>query len=470
MSILEAGDPFGGYQLLALLSRGGMGEVWRALKLGPSGSEWSRQVALKVILPGLADSSRFTDMFISEARIAAGLVHANIVGVTDFGREGQVLWLEQELVEGEDLGRLVERATGGFPSPMALFVTIEALKGLAYAHSHRVIHRDIKPANVLVAREGHIKLTDFGISKISSATNPSQTELKGTIGYLAPELLENQAPTVRSDLFAVGLVLWELLTGRKLFGGDNEAAKLMKTFECVVPRLAELGIWVPDPIEGILRRLLARDPAARHASSEEVLAALLEAPGGRGVTSVDLKAYLGSLGMASLPPIDGAPPRKARTGTVAGQVTVSLPGRINRFFGSRKVLGSLVVLAAASVTAAVTVHPRQAAAPAPAVVATPDARPAAVRVEVPPPDPGMPLAAAPAAPAPPDAAIENHSSPTSDSNSAPPAPKPPGTKKEAKEMKGKPSRGERPATSATPPIPKPGVGGKDDVLSPGDDP
>src|SRR5215470_17158401 len=159
MGILEPGQDFGPYRLVSALSRGGMGEVWRALKLGPSGSEWSRQVALKVILPGLSDSSRFTDMFISEAKIAAGLVHANIVGVTDFGREGQVLWLEQELVEGEDLGRLVERTP--FPAPMALFVIIEALKGLAYAHSHRVIHRDIKPANVLVAREGHIKLTDF---------------------------------------------------------------------------------------------------------------------------------------------------------------------------------------------------------------------------------------------------------------------------------------------------------------------
>src|SRR5262249_37627788 len=141
--------------------------------------------------------------------------------------------------------------------------------------------------------------------------------------------------------------------------GDNEAAKLMKTFECVVPPLAELGVWVPAPIEGILRRLLARDPSARYQNAEDALAELLEAPGGRAATSVDFKAYLASLGVSALPAIDSVRtgPRKPRTGTVAGQVTVSLPGRINRFFGSRKVLGVLAVLAAASVTAALTIYP-----------------------------------------------------------------------------------------------------------------
>src|SRR5262249_17259929 len=146
------------------------------------------------------------------------------------------------------------------------------------------------------------------------------TALKGTIGYLAPELLENLVPTVHSDLFAMGLVLWELLTGRKLFGGDNEAAKLMKTFECVVPPLAELGVFVPDPIEAVLRRVLARGPAARQGSAEEVLAALLDAPGGRGVTSVDLRAFLASIGISSPAPVESVPPpRKVRTGTSPGR-------------------------------------------------------------------------------------------------------------------------------------------------------
>src|SRR5215470_8471593 len=260
MAILEPGQDFGAYRLVSALSRGGMGEVWRALKLGPSGSDWSRQVALKIILPGLSDSARFTDMFVTEARLAAGLVHANIVSVSDFGRESGIFWLELELVDGEDLARLLDRAPGGFPLPLALFVTIEAMKGLAYAHNHRlpdgrpqiVIHRDIKPGNVLVAGEGHVKLTDFGIAKAVTGSNPSATELKGTVGYIAPELLEGQAPTTRSDLFAMGLVFWELLTGRKLFAGDNEAAKLMRTFECIVPSLAEVGVGAPPEVEAIL--------------------------------------------------------------------------------------------------------------------------------------------------------------------------------------------------------------------------
>src|SRR5262249_39304281 len=140
-----------------------------------------------------ADRDAFVDLFTTEARIAAGLTHANIVSVSNFGIEEGVLYLEQELVDGSDLARLMNRAPGGFPVALALFVVIEPLKGLAYAHHHRlpegrpqtVIHRDIKPANVLVAREGHVKLADFGVAKVTSG-DPSLTELRGTIGYLAP--------------------------------------------------------------------------------------------------------------------------------------------------------------------------------------------------------------------------------------------------------------------------------------------
>jgi len=401
MAILEPGQDFGAYRLVAALSRGGMGEVWRALKLGPSGSDWSRQVALKVILPTLSDNKRFTDMFLTEARLAAGLAHANIVGVSDFGREGQVFWLEQELIDGQDLARLLERTPSGFPLHLGLFVVIEAMKGLAYAHSHSlpdgrpetVIHRDIKPANVLVAREGHVKLTDFGIAKALSGSNPSITELKGTIGYIAPELLQGQAPSARSDLFAMGLIFWELLTGRKLFDGDNEAAKLMKTFECVVPTLAEVGVGAPPAVEHILRRLLAREPSGRYASAEEALGDLLSAPSARLATSLDLKAFLAHLGVSSLPAISASVATMAgkrwSTGTLAGQVSKSFPARLNRFFGRRPVLITMFLLAAASVTAALTIHPSApVAAPSPAAApARPDAAVAAVVVPPAPPPP-----------------------------------------------------------------------------------
>jgi serine/threonine protein kinase len=403
MAILEPGQDFGAYRLVSSLSRGGMGEVWRALKLGPSGSDWSRQVALKVILPTLSDNKRFTDMFLSEARLAAGLAHANIVGVSDFGREGQVFWLEQELIDGQDLARLLERTSSGFPLHLGLFVVIEAMKGLAYAHNHSlpdgraqtVIHRDIKPANVLVAREGHVKLTDFGIAKALSGSNPSITELKGTIGYIAPELLQGQAPSARSDLFAMGLIFWELLTGRKLFDGDNEAAKLMKTFECVVPKLAEMGIGAPPGIEVILRRLLAREPSARYASADEALTDLLNAPSARQATSLDLKAFLTNIGVSSLPAISASVATMAgkrwSTGTLAGQVSRSFPARLNRFFGRRPVLITMFLLAAASVTAALTIHPSPpavtpiAVAPAAAAPARPDAAVPVVAAPAPPP-------------------------------------------------------------------------------------
>src|SRR5262249_14314754 len=260
------------------------------------------------------------------------------------------------------------------------------------------IHRDIKPANVLVAREGHVKLTDFGIAKAMSGSNPSITELKGTIGYIAPELLQGQAPSARSDLFAMGLIFWELLTGRKLFDGDNEAAKLMKTFECVVPTLAEMGVGAPPAVEHILRRLLAREPSARYASADEALGDLLNAPSARQATSLDIKAFLTQLGVSSLPAISASVVTMAgkrwSTGTLAGQVSKSFPARLNRFFGRKPVLITMVLLAAASVTAALTIHPSgsaPAAAPVTAI-SVPAARPDAAVPAVASPPPATPNA------------------------------------------------------------------------------
>jgi eukaryotic-like serine/threonine-protein kinase len=387
MPLLEPDRLFGSYRLVAPLSRGGMGEVWRAVKLDRGARAWSRQVALKVILPGFADSEQFADLFASEARIAASLVHANIVSVSTFGEERGILFLEQELVDGADLARLVELAPGGLPIPIAIFVVVEALKGLAFAHDHAlpdgqrqtVIHRDLKPANVLVAREGHVKLADFGIARIASGSGHSLTQLRGTVGYLAPELLAGRPPSTRSDVFAMGLILWELLTGRKLFAGDNDAVRLFKTYECVVPPLATVRAPVPPELEAVVRRFLARDPAERYPHAEEALGQLLAAPYGRSATSVELKAYLGSLGVRGLPTIDLAPlaPLPAvPTGTAAGELSGG-----SRAPGSRAPLLALLAVAAVgagtlfalqgSDTAAVS-----PAARAPAVAGAPDAVPA----------------------------------------------------------------------------------------------
>ncbi len=294
MAVLQPGQKFGPYRLGERISRGGMGEVWRALKSG-AGS-WQKTVALKLILPTL-DEERFAAMFMAEARIAAALDHANIVPVFGFGQEGGLLYIEMEHVAGRDLRHILARAGAPFPVPLALFVVGEALKGLSYAHERGVVHRDVKPHNALVSYEGSVKLSDFGIAKVAAETGGgiSRSEVKGTAGYIAPEVLEGAPASVRSDLFAIGLVLWECLTGKKLFDGASEAERLRRTFECRVPPLRDAGVKAPLEVEELIVRLLAREPTARYASAREALGALLAAPGGREATSVELKLYMGGL-------------------------------------------------------------------------------------------------------------------------------------------------------------------------------
>jgi serine/threonine-protein kinase len=286
MPVVRPGQTLGAYRLIQRISRGGMGEVWRAERSGPEGWGFKKQLAVKIILPTL-NEPRFTEMFLAEARIAGRLDHPNIVYVYDCGAEGadgpDLLWIAQEYIDGMDL-RSVVGDTRGLPIPLVLFIVTEALKGLAYAHAQRVIHRDVKPHNVLVGYEGHVKLTDFGIAKVLSETGASKSTISGTAGYIAPEVLAGEPATARSDLFGLGLVLWESLTGAKLFDGETEETRLKRTLDCVVPPLSAAGVSAPPEVEAIVRRLLARDPAARYATAADALAALLAAPGARAAT------------------------------------------------------------------------------------------------------------------------------------------------------------------------------------------
>lgn len=404
VGVLRPGQTFGDYRLEAQISHGGMGAIWRARKLGPEG--WSKTVALKVILPTLDDEERFAQMFLAEARIAAALDHVNVVPVFAFGRQAELLWLEMEYVHGRDLRDVLQRLGSGLPLPVALFVVAEALKGLAYAHERRsadtgqplgIVHRDVKPHNVLISAEGAVKLTDFGIAKLTTGHTGSESTIKGTAGYIAPELLDGGAATQRSDLFGIGLVMWECLTGRKLFDGETDAVRLKRAYDCRVPPLADVGVRAPAAVEAIVRQLLARDPAARYATAAEALAAVLAAPDGRAASSVELKTLVAPVMPAELPSRSAAPDQDAvpveihddsplpqgavstrtplpgdslpeertgRTGTMAGEVTDTPrpPSPMTRFqhIVERKgVLGTMAVLAVASVAAAIVVWTRQ---------------------------------------------------------------------------------------------------------------
>ncbi len=216
MIVFQRGDLFAGrFRLEERIGQGGMGQVWRATQLG-----LQREVALKLILPAAGDDPRYRELFLREARLSARLTHPNIVPVVDSGEhEGGILWLVQIFVPGQDLGRLVARARSGLPVALAGHIAAQILLGLRAAHDHGVLHRDLKPSNVLVSRSGDVSITDFGIAKVISAgeTPSVSTTMKGSPGYLAPEILRGQPAGFPADLFAVGGILHELSTGRHPF-------------------------------------------------------------------------------------------------------------------------------------------------------------------------------------------------------------------------------------------------------------
>src|SRR5688572_24483555 len=301
MSNLQPGQAFGPYRLVGLISRGGMGQLWRAVKEGEGA--WKKEVALKLMLPGVAVDDRFVAQFHSEARIAAILDHPNIVGVFAFGREDGILWIEQELVDGADLGHMLARAKGQqIPGPLAVYVAAEILKALQYALERTgpdgkalgIIHRDVKPGNVLCAREGYVKLADFGIAKVTSSSARTLIGARGTAGYIAPEQVRGQPASPSSDVFAVGLVLWEMLTGKPLFSGETEAERLLKTADCEVPALTSIRKDAPPSLDAALHAMLGKTPNERFAHAGAALEALLSSAGRVG-SSVDLKRFLATL-------------------------------------------------------------------------------------------------------------------------------------------------------------------------------
>ena len=258
-----------------------MAEVFLASTMGAEG--FSRKVAIKRVLPGYSDNEAFAKMFVSEARISSELVHPNIVSVLDFDRDAEGrLFLVMELVEGKDLDALV--GTGLLPVPVVIFVIAEVLRGLGHAHdlpvgneARGVVHRDISPHNVLLSWAGAVKVSDFGIAKARAASEATASMfIKGKPAYMSPEQANGQPLDGRSDLFAVGIMLWEMLVGRRLFVGEDTRATLAAVLFGQIPRPRALRGDVPKDLERVTMRLLERDLPARYATAEQALHDLLE--------------------------------------------------------------------------------------------------------------------------------------------------------------------------------------------------
>jgi len=248
-----------------------------------SGAEgFSRKVAIKRVLPGFSDNAGFAQLFVAEAQISARLVHPNIVSVLDFDRDASGrLFLVMELIDGKDLDALI--GSGLLPWPVVIFVIGEILRGLGFAHDlpagsdlRGIVHRDISPHNVLLSWEGAVKISDFGIAKARAASDATaSTFVKGKPAYMSPEQANGERLDGRSDLFAVGVMLWEMLVGQRLFVAHDVRATLAAVLFGKIPRPRALRPDVPKDLERVAMKLLERDLPARYPTAEAALADLM---------------------------------------------------------------------------------------------------------------------------------------------------------------------------------------------------
>jgi serine/threonine protein kinase len=275
----------GRYELLEVAGRGGMATVWRAALRGAASFETT--VAVKRMLPALAEDPHLVTMFVEEAKIAAGLTHPNVTRVYDLGVDADGFYLVMEWVDGIDLSRFVRsyREHNELPPwSLVVQVVIDALRGLESAHARRgadgalapVFHRDVDPYNVLIGTNGIAKLTDFGLAfAVDRARLTQPGMLKGKLGYVAPELLEGGAePSSSSDLYGMGIVLWESLAGKRLFLGETDLDTLARVQRAEVPSLRVFRNDLPDALVQLVAHALERQVAYRLSSAEEMFESL----------------------------------------------------------------------------------------------------------------------------------------------------------------------------------------------------
>jgi serine/threonine protein kinase len=278
------GIPFGPYWLMRRLKSGGMADVYEAVSQPTSGA--ARPLAIKRIQLPLTESDDFVRMFMDEAKIAVLLNHPSIVQFFEFGHVGAQYYIAMEYVHGRDFDavlQLTRRVGSRIPVGIALYVMLQVLEALDYAHNKRdahgqglgIVHRDVSPANVLCGFDGQVKLADFGIAKAATkmvATQPGI--LLGKLGYMAPEQLKSGRVDHRVDVFSAGVVLWEALAGRRLFHADNDAATMHNVVHAEIPALRSLRQDVPPALEAAVAEALARDPRRRPARASELAARL----------------------------------------------------------------------------------------------------------------------------------------------------------------------------------------------------
>ncbi len=276
--------PFGKYLLLDRISVGGMAEVFKAKSYGVEGFE--KVIAIKRILPSMGEDRDFIKMFIDEAKIVGQLAHANICQIFELGRTDGAHFIAMEYIWGKDLLQIQNRLRKlkqQMPAAMACFLVAKVCEGLDYAHKKRdalgrpleIVHRDCSPQNILVSYEGEVKIIDFGIAKAASRSSKTQAGvLKGKFGYMSPEQVRGLPLDRRSDLFSIGTILYECLTGDRLFVGETDFSTLEKVRNVDVPPPRSVNPLIPEAVERIIMKALARDAEDRYQWGSELVADL----------------------------------------------------------------------------------------------------------------------------------------------------------------------------------------------------
>jgi eukaryotic-like serine/threonine-protein kinase len=262
------------YKIVERIAAGGMAEVYRGESAGIEG--FRKKVAIKRVLPKLSQNTQFIHMFLDEARLGAYLSHSKCVQVFDIGEAAGAHFIVMEYVDGADLQGVLEHLqhkSERMPVEVACLIAMHVCEGLSYAHDARdhddqplgIVHRDISPHNVLMTRHGEVKLVDFGLAKASSHLTVDEADIvKGKFGYLAPEVTLGLSADRRVDIFAAGIVLWEMLAGRRLFKGETDVETFKQVQAAAVPDVRQLRAGVGDDLAAVLARALARDREQRY--------------------------------------------------------------------------------------------------------------------------------------------------------------------------------------------------------------
>jgi len=291
---LAAGSRLGPYEIVAAIGAGGMGEVYKARD-----SRLDRTVAIKVLSQSLATDPSFHSRFERETKAVAALSHPNIVAIHDVGSENGVVFAVMELLDGTTLReRLTAHGPHGLPLQKALDIALQVARGLSAAHDKGLVHRDIKPENLFITSDGRAKILDFGLAKQPIGGGPAATvtptlplattpgTMLGTVGYLAPEQARGYAIDQRADIFGLGAVLYEMLSGQRAFPGDTPADTISAILNLDPPDLSEIEPTVSPGLDRIVRRCLEKNVAERFHSAHDLAIALEAVSGDRRASSI----------------------------------------------------------------------------------------------------------------------------------------------------------------------------------------